>query len=179
MGDVILPGLLVVMVLRFDYARAQFAASVAGTGAGAATSTVAASSSASPPSVSWRAWMRAHTYWLSTCAAYAFGLGLTFTANVRGWTINGVRGQPALLYLAPLTLLAVLGLSLARRETGVLWRGDWLAWEQLHQTHGKRRRRRPPPPPIDAVDVSDVASSSARVVAQQPQQHLHHQAPSS
>ena len=50
-------------------------------------------------------------------AAYVGGLGAAFAANA----ITGL-GQPALLYLVPMTLGAVGAVAAARGELGRVWR---------------------------------------------------------
>ena len=51
---------------------------------------------------------------------------MAFVANVMGWTINGVQGQPALLYLVPCTLIPFTVSALVRGGTSELmdlWNG--------------------------------------------------------
>ena len=52
---------------------------------------------------------------------YAVGLMLAFLANYYGITINGVRGQPALLYLVPCTLGVYIGMAKWKGEFEELW----------------------------------------------------------
>ena len=47
-------------------------------------------------------------------------------ANVYGWTINDVHGQPALLYLVPGVLLSQLLRAYSRGEVRLLWSGEAL-----------------------------------------------------
>ncbi len=56
-------------------------------------------------------------YFKASMLAYVTGLLLAFVAN----DVTGL-GQPALLYLVPCTLGAILAVSLKRGETGRLWR---------------------------------------------------------
>ena len=58
---------------------------------------------------------------------YAAGLSLAFIANALGWTIAGVRGQPALLYLVPCTLLPLVLAAALRGDLCTMWRGTHLA----------------------------------------------------
>ena len=89
LGDVVLPGLLVVLGLRFDYAKLRFQHREFDDGK-------------TPfPKPSFR---KIHSYYIPLVIAYSLGLFMTFVANIRGWTVNGVKGQPALLYLVPFTL---------------------------------------------------------------------------
>ena len=46
-------------------------------------------------------------YFPLLCIGYCVGLSLAFLANAMHWTINGVQGQPALLYLVPCTLIPI------------------------------------------------------------------------
>jgi hypothetical protein len=61
--------------------------------------------------------------------AYAIGLMLAFLANVFEWTINGVQGQPALMYIVPATLSCFIGLAAARGDLRAIWSSAWLDWE--------------------------------------------------
>lgn len=54
-------------------------------------------------------------------AGYGTGLGVAQIANYMGWTIAGVQGQPALLYLVPLTCIPLLLFSAARGELCDIW----------------------------------------------------------
>lgn len=100
LGDVVLPGLLVTYALRCDY--------TAGRGLGAAPARIA---------------LRGFYPTLIVC--YAAGLFLAYLANTLGWTINGVRGQPALLYLVPLTLGPLLLMAWRRGELPTVWGSSW------------------------------------------------------
>ena len=52
---------------------------------------------------------------------YGVGLMLAMVANDQGWTVAGVRGQPALLYLVPSTLLPCICVAYWRGELSELW----------------------------------------------------------
>lgn len=65
-------------------------------------------------------------YWLTSTLSYVVGLCLTLAANIYGLTFNGAQGQPALLYLVPCTVGAVVALSLARSECNQVWHGTLL-----------------------------------------------------
>lgn len=58
----------------------------------------------------------------SVPAAYGIGLLVTFMALALMQ-----RGQPALLYLVPCTLITSGGLALWRRELGMFWTGSGFA----------------------------------------------------
>lgn len=55
-------------------------------------------------------------------SGYALGLVFAFLANTYEFTINGVKGQPALLYLVPCTLGPALFLAWYRGELKFLWK---------------------------------------------------------
>ena len=55
-------------------------------------------------------------YFKASMVAYVTGLLLAFVAN----DVTGL-GQPALLYLVPCTLGAIMAVSLKRGEAGRLW----------------------------------------------------------
>ena len=59
---------------------------------------------------------------ISVPAAYGIGLLVTFMALALMQ-----RGQPALLYLVPCTLVTSCALALWRRELGVFWTGGGFA----------------------------------------------------
>merc|ERR1711865_826235 len=61
------------------------------------------------------------TYFPWHVLGYAIGLLLAFLANYFGVTINGVRGQPALLYLVPCTLGVHVALSYWKSELEEQW----------------------------------------------------------
>lgn len=56
---------------------------------------------------------------VSASAAYSIGLLVTFMALALMQ-----RGQPALLYLVPCTLVTSCALALWRRELGMFWTGS-------------------------------------------------------
>jgi minor histocompatibility antigen H13 len=60
--------------------------------------------------------MQQRRYFVPVMVAYIIGLGVAFGANA----ITG-QGQPALLYLCPLTLGSVVVTALFRRELGRVW----------------------------------------------------------
>ncbi len=141
LGDVALPGLLVALARRWDaLGRAAppplrlfsfdpaLSSSASDDDTGADEETPAATPTpprrrAAPRRVA-RAALRAARggYFLPVLAAYGAGLALTFVALARSWF--GDQGQPALLYLAPCTLGAAVGLAALRGELGELWRWD-------------------------------------------------------
>jgi signal peptide peptidase-like protein 2B len=97
LGDVVIPGLVIVLGLRVDYANRT--------------------SSCRPD----------QSYWTALCAAYALGLAMTFAANINNWTFGtGVRGQPALMYLVPSILSCFLALAWRRGQVQAVWTGSLL-----------------------------------------------------
>lgn len=92
LGDVALPSVLLVYLLRFDHKN--------------------------------------HTYFkgyfLISFIGYCFGLLFTFIAIVVGFEVNGVRGQPALLYIVPCILIPCLIVAHSRKQLNGLWNGSLL-----------------------------------------------------
>ena len=74
-------------------------------------------------------------YFVVLLAGYAVGLLLALLANMLGLTINGVRGQPALLYLVPCTLGPLCILARQRGEFAVLWSPPSKAGEEETESH--------------------------------------------
>ncbi|KAK2076735.1 hypothetical protein QBZ16_005495 [Prototheca wickerhamii] len=97
LGDVALPGLLIVLLARWD--------AVAALAAHRARSCAALRGYAAP-----------------AIAAFAAGLALTYTALRLQWF--GDAGQPALLYLVPCVLGTTCLLAAARGELRALWEAD-------------------------------------------------------
>ena len=63
-------------------------------------------------------------YYAWAVVGYILGLTVALCANAFAWTINGVDGQPALLYLVPGVIGSQLIRSALRGETGSLWKGE-------------------------------------------------------
>jgi len=98
LGDIFIPGLLVTYACRFDYLKAE----------------------AKGRRVT--SWIKLHAYFLPACIAYFCGLLLTLLANLFGLNFSTeVKGQPALLYLVPFTLLTFTGLAWCRGDLHNLW----------------------------------------------------------
>ena len=136
LGDIILPGLLLTFALRFDYQTLGSplpASGGAGCLAGFRTAGCCCWLTAKPPHKPSRragsggagALDRRWGYFVITGIGYAVGLLLAFLANIFRISINGVRGQPALLYLVPSTLGPLVVVAMRRRELGKLWRGPF------------------------------------------------------
>ena len=88
-------------------------------------------------------------YFVWGVAGYALGLAVTLAANAYGWTINDVKGQPALLYLVPGVLGALTLRSALRGETAALFSGTSLI-----------KTPTSPPTPNDDGTSSDGATSA-------------------
>jgi hypothetical protein len=124
LGDIVVPGLLLTFALRFDYTdaakplhrgrcplmprRLSSALSALNRGRGG-------SRRCAPTA-----------YFALLSVGYAVGLCCAFLANAFGLTIAGVRGQPALLYLVPCTLLPLVIAAVCRGDLCTMWRGDHL-----------------------------------------------------
>ena len=108
MSPQVLPGLLLVFARRVDLSAGGQAAS-----AGCHTPGLLRS-------------VRWDSYFAPCVLAYAIGLGMALAANALRITVNGVQGQPALLYLVPATLGAVWWRAMRRTEVPALWHGSML-----------------------------------------------------
>jgi hypothetical protein len=116
LGDVVIPGLLLTLAARADLAsgwKAVAARPARGKGGWGLCS-----------ELGWG--LGGGTYWLVASLGYGAGLALALLANAYNITINGVQGQPALLYLVPCTLGAVAGRAYLRGELSRLWDGSAL-----------------------------------------------------
>ena len=65
--------------------------------------------------------MKAHTYFLTVSLFYFIGLLGAFLANLFGLTVNGVQGQPALLYIIPAIVFSFQILACARGDLKLFW----------------------------------------------------------
>ena len=115
LGDVVLPGLLLVLARRADLS----AGGVGGRG------------------------LRWGGYFAPCVLAYALGLAMALGANAMHITVNGVQGQPALLYLVPATLGAVWWRVLRRNEVAALWHGGALEQPPTYTTATEREHAHP------------------------------------
>eukprot|EP01006_Ploeotia_vitrea_P019461 TRINITY_DN51656_c0_g1_i1.p1 TRINITY_DN51656_c0_g1~~TRINITY_DN51656_c0_g1_i1.p1 ORF type:complete len:690 (-),score=24.01 TRINITY_DN51656_c0_g1_i1:96-2165(-) len=119
LGDVILPGLLVSLAIRYDYTvmgrdpAGKYIAMIS------APLTKRLISSVQHPIAT----IKRFPYFFAVVVAYGLGLWAAFMAILFHVTINNVQGQPALLYLVPFTVLATIGVSLFRGEFVELWNG--------------------------------------------------------
>ncbi|KAF9109962.1 Signal peptide peptidase-like 2A [Mortierella sp. AM989] len=126
-GDVVLPGILITFLKECD-ARLEEDQTLEGLTSSVVTRSLPTpcSSSCSTSSCSrscrksW--WKRRWSYHLTAILGYALGLEVTFVAMM--WSN---KGQPALLYLVPFTVLPVVLLASKRHELSLLWNG----WEEL------------------------------------------------
>merc|ERR1740130_1785196 len=112
LGDIIFPGLLLTFMLRMDYI---FTAGFCRMGRSIETSTRLHRRGKSVKL------LHRIGYYPVLVPCYALGLFLAFLANALHITINGVAGQPALLYLVPCTLLPSILMAWHRDELQVLW----------------------------------------------------------
>ncbi|KAF9317981.1 Signal peptide peptidase-like 2A [Podila horticola] len=110
-GDVVLPGILVTFLKEAD-ARLEEDNSCYGI----------LGSSEARTQKSW--WSRRWGYHLTAILGYALGLEVTFVAMM--WSN---KGQPALLYLVPCTVIPVVLLASKRHELSLLWNG----WGDIDQ----------------------------------------------
>uniref|UniRef100_A0A7S0Q5W2 Uncharacterized protein n=1 Tax=Coccolithus braarudii TaxID=221442 RepID=A0A7S0Q5W2_9EUKA len=110
LGDVVVPGLLLTLAARADLMDAHRIRSQAFAPSGSAGLAV-------PP---------LHSYWALSVVGYALGLLLALLANTLHITVNGVAGQPALLYLVPCTLGVVAARAHLKGQLPLLWSGSLL-----------------------------------------------------
>ncbi|KAF9581554.1 Signal peptide peptidase-like 2B [Lunasporangiospora selenospora] len=110
-GDVVLPGILITFLKECDARLEEDSCLSPATSIGL----MGAQSSSKA-----RRW----SYHLTAVLGYALGLEVTFVAMM--WS---QRGQPALLYLVPFTVLPVVLLASKRHELGLLWHG----WGELDE----------------------------------------------
>ena len=102
LGDVIFPALLTTLMLRVDYMITRGCCQM---------------TSQEKVSI-----FRKIGYFPILLLGYCIGLIFAFLANTYEFTINGVKGQPALLYLVPCTLGPAVFLAWYRGELKLLWR---------------------------------------------------------
>ncbi|KAF9403820.1 Signal peptide peptidase-like 2A [Mortierella sp. AD011] len=124
-GDVVLPGVLVTFLKECDARLEEDQTLEALTSSGITRSlpTSCPSSSCSTSSScslscrkSW--WKKRWSYHLTAILGYSLGLEVTFVAML--WSN---KGQPALLYLVPFTVIPVIFLASKRHELSLLWNG--------------------------------------------------------
>ncbi|KAG0358206.1 Signal peptide peptidase-like 2A [Gamsiella multidivaricata] len=124
-GDVVLPGILITFLKECD-ARLEEDQCLVGLATSMTGRTDLLSIPKPMPSPlyisrkSW--WSRRWGYHLTAVLGYALGLEVTFVAMM--WS---GKGQPALLYLVPCTLLPAILLASKRHELSLLWHG----WDEL------------------------------------------------
>jgi len=105
LGDIVIPGLFVALLLRWDMRHTAAAAE-------AARATAADGDAEAPPP----ALVGPRPYYNTVLAGYFAGLVATLVAlNVFD------AAQPALLYIVPACLLTSVGLAVSRGELGELW----------------------------------------------------------
>jgi signal peptide peptidase-like protein 2B len=107
LGDIVLPGLLVVFCARYDYATTK-----ARTRNESDAASFSSSTNSNPD--------RKYRFGLFAIVSIGYAVGL-FGANLA--VILMKRGQPALLYLVPCTLGVVAFVAWRRAILGKLWRG--------------------------------------------------------
>ena len=136
LGDVVLPGLLLVLARRLDlFARARAGGGDAHRDGGGRGGQGGGGSGGGGCGAS----CVGGGYFAASVLAYAAGLSMALAANSLHLTVNGVQGQPALLYLVPCTLGAVWWRGWRRGELRALWHGTVLD------------------PPADAVAADDLS----------------------
>ncbi|KAF9439135.1 Signal peptide peptidase-like 2B [Entomortierella beljakovae] len=129
-GDVVLPGILVTFLKECD-ARLEEDQFMTGLDSNVTVTNI--SKSLPTPSCSqsckksW--WGKRWSYHLTAIIGYALGLEVTFVAMM--W-MN--KGQPALLYLVPFTVLPVIMLASKRHELSLLWNG-WSELENIEESY--------------------------------------------
>ncbi|KAL6753469.1 signal peptide peptidase-like protein [Haematococcus lacustris] len=129
-GDIIMPGLLVAFMRRWDLThrlpllKGHRLQPPPGPDPGAAF----------PESLTLRDILHGG-YFLPVCCGYAGGLALTYTALACSWF--GDQGQPALLYLVPCTLGLVLALAAGRGHWSALFADTTLTVNRAERGRGE------------------------------------------
>ena len=116
LGDVVFPGLLLTLALRVDYALCR----KRGGTRYKANAFVGFFQRKLCMDI-----QGGYFPWI--CLGYATGLMVTFMANIFRWTINGVPGQPALIYLVPFTVCTFRFIAWRRGELKELLGSSWSA----------------------------------------------------
>mmetsp|Transcript_917 Transcript_917/g.1112 ORF Transcript_917/g.1112 Transcript_917/m.1112 type:complete len:688 (+) Transcript_917:240-2303(+) len=114
LGDIMLPGLFITYVLRVDYIRAN-----------TWIFNVEKKRKAEfeePTGFNLRKFLKVHYYFFPVCIAYFLALLFTISANIFEWQINGVRGQPALIYLVPACLGTFMVMAKRKNELHLYWK---------------------------------------------------------
>ncbi|KAJ1628327.1 peptidase A22B, signal peptide peptidase [Pavlovales sp. CCMP2436] len=133
LGDVVMPGLLVCFALRYDCAMRLLRQHGGGGGGGGCCA-------------------RGPSYFVIVAIGYAVGLLLALLANVFGLTFNGVRGQPALLYLVPCTLLPIMLAAALRGELREMWQVEGLdVHTGAYEAHGEEAGRQDSAEPYSSL----------------------------
>uniref|UniRef100_A0A8C6CJP6 Signal peptide peptidase-like 2B n=1 Tax=Moschus moschiferus TaxID=68415 RepID=A0A8C6CJP6_MOSMO len=96
-------------------------------------------------------------YFVACTVAYGIGLLVTFMALALMQ-----RGQPALLYLVPCTLVTSCALALWRRELGVFWTGSGFAKDLPQSPWTPAAADRPQPPHEDPDTAPAPAPAPGR-----------------
>ncbi|KAF9942206.1 Signal peptide peptidase-like 2A [Modicella reniformis] len=121
-GDVVLPGILVTFLKECD-ARLEEDQNPAGLVSLIGIDLPKTIILQAPPCQTKKFWWRKRwSYHLTAILGYAAGLEVTFIAMM--WSN---KGQPALLYLVPCTIIPVVILASKRHELSLLWHG----WGEL------------------------------------------------
>ena len=113
-GDIVIPGLLLCFACRFDYIRQGYVFRCFPPLRGAFRDDTGYPASARGPLLG---------YSVFTWIGYSVGLLLAMLANMLHITINNVQGQPALLYICPCMMIALLGVACCRGELKEIWEG--------------------------------------------------------
>ncbi|KAG0320077.1 Signal peptide peptidase-like 2B [Dissophora globulifera] len=122
-GDVVLPGILITFLKECDARLEEDQTPIGSTFLGdLSAKTLPSLRVDTQRSRGWMPWRRRWGYHLTAILGFAVGLEVTFVAMM--WS---GKGQPALLYLVPCTLLPVVLLASKRHELSLLWHG----WGQL------------------------------------------------
>ncbi|KAF9983252.1 Signal peptide peptidase-like 2B [Mortierella antarctica] len=139
-GDVVLPGILITFLKECD-ARLEEDCTPW-------TDLAKSHSSLTTGIKSW--WRGRWGYHTTAILSYLVGLEVTFVAMM--WSH---KGQPALLYLVPCTIVPVVLLASRRHELSLLWNG----WAELEASLKEDQ---------DAVNEKEAEEDSARSTAQGP-----------
>ncbi|KAF9184556.1 Signal peptide peptidase-like 2B [Haplosporangium sp. Z 11] len=153
-GDVVLPGVLITFLKECD-ARLEEDQTI-GSLLSNETALQLPQCSLSKKDKSW--WSRRWSYHLTAILGYTLGLETTFVAMM--WS---QKGQPALLYLVPSTLLPVILLASRRHELSLLWHGwDGIESNDSEQMEGHQQDEK-------QEEIGDVKQAPISLVLQENQ----------
>ena len=183
LGDVVLPGIMIAMALRFDFWRW---CEVRRAKEQALYNVVAATGAPMPrhqlpkyikPTGAWgeRLWncgtndvagVFPKTYFWAGMGGYLAGMLVTVTV-MHTWS----RAQPALLYLVPAVMGAVWGTAVVRGEVGMAWAYTEEAQAEEEEKEGRGLGERKNRGEEEEADKNDKGEKSGKDIPQEPSEN--------